>query len=138
IEMRFNELIAGVRSDVAIKRFGDDLEELKNTADRLVQTVKKVAGAEDVRAEAITGLPILSVQLRQDRLYHYGLSRSYVQEVLQIATGGRTAGSVFEGDKRFDIVVRLPESSRVDVDALRNVLIPLPESAIHDSSLHLE
>lgn len=138
IEMRFNELIAGVRSDLAIKLFGDDLEELKETADRLVQAVEKVQGAEDVRAEAITGLPILSVQLRQDRLYRYGLSRSYVQDVLQIATGGRTAGSIFEGDRKFDIVVRLPETSRVDIDALKKVLIPLPESSAHEPGFHPE
>jgi len=126
IEMRFNELIAGVRSDVAVKVFGDDFDVLGPSAERIAGVLRATRGAADVRAEQIEGMPVVSVDVDRAAIARYGLSIADVQEVVSIAVGGRKAGQVFEGDRRFDLVVRLPEAFRRDVGALRNLPIPLP------------
>jgi len=126
IEMRMNELIAGVRSDVAVKVFGDDLELLVEMGDRVAKILESVRGAADVKAEPITGLPMLEVQIDREQLARYGLSQSEVQEVVRTAIGGSVAAQVFEGDRRFDVVVRLPEALRGDVEALERLPILLP------------
>lgn len=129
IQMRFNELISGVRSDVAVKVFGDDMNVLNETAEQIEAVLKTLPGAADVKTEQTTGLPLLTIQLDRERMARYGLNVSDVQEVIEIALGGKEAGEVFEGDRRFAILVRLPESLRADLEALRRIPIPLPEAA---------
>ena len=129
IQMRFNELIAGVRSDLAVKLVGDDLDTLLEVGGKIESLVMQVPGAADVTLEQITGLPLLTITPDRDALRHYGLNVADVQEVIQIALGGKTQGQVFEGDRRFDIVVRLPEALRTDLEAIKRLPIPLPKSA---------
>jgi len=130
IQMRFNELIAGVRSDVAIKIVGDDLDELSAAADRVVGIVSSIDGAEDVQAEQVTGLPFVEIVPDRARLSQLGLNVSAVQEVVAAATAGANAGQIFEGDRRFDIVVRLSEELRQDRTVLERLPIPLPGGGI--------
>jgi heavy metal efflux system protein len=125
VQMRMNELIAGVRSDVAVKLFGDDLDQLLESGGEIEEVLEGVAGAEDVKIEQVTGLPVLAVTPKRDMLARYGINVSDVQDAVATATGGRHAGEVFEGDRRFDIVVRLPEEMRTDLDALGRLPIPL-------------
>ncbi|MDA5192419.1 efflux RND transporter permease subunit [Govanella unica] len=127
IQMRFNELISGVRSDVAVKLFGDDLDELLAIGQRVEQLVAGIPGAADVKVEQVTGLPVLSINPDRDALSRYGLSVADVQDVIATTLGGRVAGQIFEGDRRFDLVVRLPEILRSDLDAIRRLPIPLPD-----------
>jgi cobalt-zinc-cadmium resistance protein CzcA len=127
IEMRMNELIAGVRSDVAVKVFGDDLERLVELGGRVARILERVPGAADVKAEQITGLPMLEIGIDRDALARYGLSQDEVQEVVRTAIGGSVAGQIFEGDRRFDVVVRLPEALRTDFEALERLPILLPQ-----------
>ncbi len=127
IEMRMNELIAGVRSDVAVKVFGDDLDLLLATGQSIAEVLERVPGAADVKTEQLTGLPMLQVEIDRDALARYGLSQDEVQEVLRTAVGGSIAGQIFEGDRRFDVVVRLPEALRGDLEAIERLPILLPE-----------
>ena len=127
IQMRFNELIAGVRSDVAVKVFGDDMDTLLETGEAIAKVLEDIPGAADVKVEQVTGLPLMSIELKRETMARYGLSVANVQEVIAIALGGREAGQVFEGDRRFDIVVRLPEHLRTDMETLRRLPVPLPE-----------
>jgi cobalt-zinc-cadmium resistance protein CzcA len=129
IQMRFNELISGVRSDVAVKVFGDDLAVLGEEAERIAAILEAVPGSADVKVEPISGLPMLEVAVDRARLARYGVPLSRVQEVAQIGVGGRAAGQLFEGDRRFDIVVRLPEDVRGDVAALQRLPIALVSEA---------
>ena len=125
IELRFNELISGVRSDLAVKVYGDDLDTLVDTAESIATVVQTVSGAADVNVEQVTGLPILSIVPKRELLDRYGLSIADVQDVVEVAMGGREAGQLFEGDRRFDIVVRLPENLRTDINILKRLPIPL-------------
>jgi len=127
IEMRFNELIAGVRSDVAIKIFGDDMEKLVSSAGKIEHILADISGAADVRMEQVTGLPVLTLELNRDEMARLGLNVSDVQDAVKIAIGGKSAGQVFEGDRRFDLLVRLPEGTRMDVELLKKIPIPLPQ-----------
>ena len=127
IQMRFNELIAGVRSDVAVKMFGDDLEVLAAVGKQIETVLKTIPGAADVKLEQTTGLPLLSITPNREALARYGLNVADVQEVIEIALGGKAAGEVFEGDRRFEIVVRLPEKLRTDIEALEHLPVPLPK-----------
>ena len=126
IQMRFNELISGVRSDVAIKVFGDDMAVLEGTAQALAQKLQSIAGATDVKVEETSGLPLLSVQIDREKIARLGLSMAEVQDAVAIAVGGREAGVLFEGDRRRSITVRLPEDLRNDLDALGRLPIALP------------
>jgi cobalt-zinc-cadmium resistance protein CzcA len=126
IQMRFNELISGVRSDVGVKVFGDDLDTLLKIASQVQAVVAAIPGAADVRTEQVSGLPVMTIKLDRAALARYGLSANEVQSLIEIAVGGKETGLLFEGDRRFDIVVRLPEHLRVDVDAIRSLPIPLP------------
>ena len=126
VQMRMNELIAGVRSDVAVKLFGDELDQLLATGATVEDVVASIDGAEDVKLEQVTGLPVLSVVPRRDLLAVYGINVADVQDAVATAIGGRTAGQLFEGDRRFDIVVRLPEQTRSNIEALRRLPIPIP------------
>jgi len=126
IQLRVNELVSGVRSDVAVKVFGDDLQVLNATAARVAAELRKVAGASEVQVEQTTGLPMLQIEVDRERAARMGLNIGDVQEMIATATAGRAAGIVFEGDRRFDIVVRLPEAVRGDIDALRRLPVALP------------
>ena len=128
IQLRFNELISGVRSDIAVKLFGDDNALLNDSAARLAAVLQGVSGATEVKVEQTTGLPMLSVDIDRAKAARYGLNMNEVQTAIATAIGGREAGTFFQGDRRFDIVVRLPESVRQDVDALRRLPIPLPKA----------
>jgi cobalt-zinc-cadmium resistance protein CzcA len=129
IQLRFNELISGVRSDVAVKVFGDDMDVLADTGQRIAEALQRVPGATEVKVEQTGGLPMLTVQIDREKTARYGLNISDVQETLAIATGGREAGTVFEGDRRFDITVRLPETLRTDLEALKRLPISRPPSS---------
>jgi cobalt-zinc-cadmium resistance protein CzcA len=126
IELRFNELISGVRSDLGIKVYGDDLGQLLRTGNDIARVLNSVTGAEGVKVEQVAGLPVLSVEPDRAALYRYGLNVADVQDVLAAATGGEEAGLVYEGDARFPLVVRLPEHLRGDLAALERLPVPLP------------
>lgn len=126
IELRFNELISGVRSDLAVKIYGDNLDQLLKSANQVESVMGKIKGAADVKVEQVTGLPVLSIVPDRKRLERYGLNIKDVQEVIEVAMGGREAGTLYEGDRRFDIIVRLPEQLRTDIDALEHLPIPVP------------
>jgi len=129
IQLRFNELISGVRSDVAVKVFGDDMEVLNKTAAEISEVLNKVPGAAEVKVEQTTGLPMLTVNIDRNRASRYGLNTVDVQEAIATAVGGREAGTLFEGDRRFAIRVRLPESLRTDLEAIKRLPIALPKSS---------
>jgi cobalt-zinc-cadmium resistance protein CzcA len=126
IQMRFNELIAGVRSDVAVKVFGDDRDVLAELGDRIESVLSSVSGAADTKVEQTTGLPLLTIQLKRGEMARLGLNVKDVQDLVEVAFGGKVAGQVFEGDRRFDIVVRLPERLRVNPDEMGRLPVPLP------------
>jgi len=126
VQMRMNELIAGVRADVAVKVYGDDLEQLMAIGDAVESVAGQVAGAADVKLEQITGLPLLTITPNRAALARYGLGLQDMQDTVSIALGGGHAGQLFEGDRRFDIVVRLPEAIRTDIDQLHELPVPLP------------
>lgn len=134
IQMRMNELISGVRADVAIKLYGDDLDVLVETGRRIEAVAKTVPGAADVKLEQATGLPLLAVTPDRQALVRYGLNPGAVQDAVATAVGGEVAGQYFEGDRRFDIVVRLPERQRQDPAALADLPIPLGGSDNLDES----
>lgn len=127
IQLRFNELISGVRSDLGVKIYGDDLEQLLALGNQVANVLNGIDGADGVKVEQVDGLPILSVEAIRPALLRYGLNVSDVQETLSVATGGENAGQVFDGDKRFDIVVRLPETLRNNLSALSRLPIPLSQ-----------
>ena len=126
IQMRFNELIAGVRSDVAVKVFGDDMDTLAEVGEAVERVLAAVPGASDVAIEQTTGLPVLTIQVDRPAMARLGLNVADVQEVVEVAIGGKVAGQVFDGDRRFDIVVRLPEHLRTDLEGLERLPVPLP------------
>jgi cobalt-zinc-cadmium resistance protein CzcA len=127
IRMRFNHLLAGVRSDVAVKVFGDDMDVMLEKAEEVAALLRKIPGASHVKVEQVTGLPVLTVRMNRKNMDRYGLNVSDVQEILEIAIGGKNAGLVFDGDQRFELVVRLPERLREDVEALKRLPVPLPK-----------
>jgi len=127
IQLRFNELISGVRSDLGIKVFGDDLTQLLKSGGEIAAVLNGIKGAEGVKVEQVSGLPILSINADRSALYRYGLNVADVQDVVAAATGGEEAGLIFEGDQRFSIVVRVAERVRGDLRALERLPIPLPD-----------
>lgn len=126
IEMRFNELISGIRSDVAVKVFGDDFDTLIETANAVAAAMTDVPGTTALKVEQTEGLPVMNIQINRAAIARYGLNIADVQDVVAAAVGGQEAGLVFEGDRRFDLVVRLPDQIRDNPEALRNLNIPLP------------
>jgi heavy metal efflux system protein len=133
IQMRFNELISGVRSDVAVKVFGDDMAVMEPTAEAIAKVLEGIPGAADVKVEQTTGLPMLTLAVDRAKAARLGLNVIDVQDALAIAVGGRVAGLVFQGDRRFNILVRLPEAARGDLEAIKRIPIRLPaaEGAAH-------
>jgi cobalt-zinc-cadmium resistance protein CzcA len=134
IEMRFNELIAGVRTDVAIRIYGDDLATLAKLGEKANDLLAQVDGAVDVRAEQMTGLPMISVEPQRDHMALLGVTVADLQQTLQMAIAGVQTGLVYEGDKRFRLLVRLDESQRRDPRALAQIPIALPAAASPDIS----
>jgi len=128
IQMRFNELISGVRGDVAVKVYGDDFASMQETAEKVLTVLQSIVGVADAKVEQTEGLPVMTVDPDRAVLARYGLNLSDVQDVVAVAMGGREAGLVFEGDRRFDLVVRLPDALRGKVDILDRLPIPLPRS----------
>ncbi|HKR64274.1 MAG TPA: CusA/CzcA family heavy metal efflux RND transporter [Thermoanaerobaculia bacterium] len=130
IELRVAELIAGVRSDVAIKIFGDDLDVLKRTADQIGVVVGKVNGAADVKVEATSGLPQLQIKPDRAAIARYGINVEDVNDLIEALIAGKTGGLVYEGEQRFDLVVRLTDPSSRDIDTIRNLRVPAPNGAM--------
>lgn len=126
IQMRFNELISGVRADLGIKVFGDDLDQLVLTANDILEALSQVEGVADARVEQVTGLPTLSIIPNRSALGRYGLNVSALQNWVAAAVGGESAGILYEGDRRFELIVRLPEAVRRDVEKLKFLPVPLP------------
>jgi cobalt-zinc-cadmium resistance protein CzcA len=128
IQMRFNELIAGVKEDLAIKVFGDEFEPMRRAADQIAGILAGIRGAAEVKVEDVTGMPVLEIDVDKREIARRGLSLSAVQDVIGIAIGGRDAGIVFEGDRRFEIVVRLSDAERNNIEVLKNLPVALPET----------
>ncbi len=129
IQMRFNELIAGVRGDIAVKVFGDDFASMNATAVRIAEVMRKVRGASDVRVEQTEGLPLLDIRPNRDAMARVGVTAGDVQDLVSATVGGREAGMIFEGDKRFPVVIRLADTSRSDMQALGQLPVPTASGA---------
>jgi cobalt-zinc-cadmium resistance protein CzcA len=136
IQMRFNELIAGVRDDVAVKIFGDEFEPMLGAADRIAAILRRLDGAADVKVEEVVGLPFLDIRIDKTEIARRGLSLAAVQDVIGMAVGGHAAGLVFEGDRRFQIIVRLADRMRGDIETLKNLPVSLP-GAGHNATIPL-
>ncbi len=127
IELRMNELIAGVRSDLAVKVYGDDLDVLMRYATRIAEELTAVPGAADLKVEQVAGMPMITIDIDRTTVARYGLNVRDVQEVVEIAMGGVSAGQVIEGDRRFELIVRMPEHLRGNIQTLGALPIPLPK-----------
>ncbi|QLE84032.1 CusA/CzcA family heavy metal efflux RND transporter [Shewanella sp. Scap07] len=126
IEMRFNELISGVRADLGVKVVGDELDTLLQTANAIHEVIEAIPGAADIQVEQVTGLPVLSITPKRQALAQYGLTVAALQSIVATAIGGDTAGTLYQGDRRFNMVIRLPEPIRQDVERLHELPIVLP------------
>ena len=129
IELRVAELISGVRSDIAIKLFGDDLDTLKKSADEIARAVMQVRGAEDVKVEATTGLPQLQIKPHRAAIARYGINVEDVNELVESIVAGKEAGIVYEGEQRFNVVVRLEDETSRDIETIKSLLVPAPNGA---------
>lgn len=134
IEMRFNELIAGVRSDVAIRIYGDDLDTLAELGEQTKALLAQIEGGRDLQVEQMRGLPMISVEPQRDHLALLGLSVADIQDTLRIATSGQQTGLIYEGDRRFKLLVRMDEAYRSDAEALAQIPVTLPVGANPDLS----
>ncbi|QEE50806.1 CusA/CzcA family heavy metal efflux RND transporter [Flavobacterium alkalisoli] len=126
VQMRMNELMTGVRSDVAIKIFGEDIDMLVSKGDEVLQLIQGIDGVTDARAERVAGLPQITVRYNKDRLALYGLNTGDLNRAIRMGFAGESAGTVYEGEKRFELVVRLSEESRQDITNIKSLYIPLP------------
>jgi cobalt-zinc-cadmium resistance protein CzcA len=126
IQMRFNELIAGVRGDIAVKVFGDDFAAMNVTATRIAEVLRRTEGAADVKVEQTEGLPMLDIAVNRDAMARLGVTAQDVQETIGAAVGGREAGVIYEGDRRFPVVIRLGDADRTDFERLGQVPVPVP------------
>ncbi len=129
VQMRMNELMTGVRSDVAIKIFGEDIDMLVSKGDEVTQMIKSISGVADVKAERVTGLPQITIRYNKDKLALYGLNVGDLNRVIRMGFAGEAAGVVYEGEKRFDMVVRLEEDSRSDISNLKSLYVTLPSGS---------
>ncbi|MFZ1705712.1 MAG: CusA/CzcA family heavy metal efflux RND transporter, partial [Saprospiraceae bacterium] len=126
VQMRFNELMTGVRSDVAIKIFGEDIDLLSGLAEEVVPIIQNVKGVEDARAEQVSGLPQITIRYNKDKLALYGLNVGELNQIIRAGFAGEKAGVVYEGEKRFNLVVRIAKDNRQNIDQLKNLFVPLP------------
>ena len=124
--MRFNELISGVRADLGIKVFGDDLDLIKQNAEAVLAVIQEIPGAADARLEQVDDMPMLTIEPKRMAMSRYGLNVDDLQNMLSTAVGGGEVGLIYDGDRRFDLVVRLPEEIRQDIPALSNLPVSLP------------
>jgi heavy metal efflux system protein len=131
IQMRFNELIAGVREDLAVSVFGDEFEPMLRAAHQIAAVLEGIRGTNEVKVEDVTGMPVLDIRIDKAELARHALNLAEVQDTIGIAVGGRPAGFVFEGDRRFQIVVRLADVERNNIDILKNLPVALPGTAVH-------
>lgn len=129
IQMRFNELMTGVRSDVAIKIYGEDLDMLVSKGDEVMKLIQGIDGIADAKAERVAGLPQITVRYNKDKLALYGLNVGDLNKVIRIGFAGEKTGSVYEGEKRFDMILRLSESSRSDISNLKTLFVTLPSGS---------
>jgi cobalt-zinc-cadmium resistance protein CzcA len=136
IQMRFNELISGVRSDVAVKVFGDDMQVMNDSAEAISNVLSSIQGGEDVKVEQTTGLPILTVNIDRQKIARLGVNVADVQEAISISIHGREAGTLFQGDRRFEIVVRLPDDVRADLENLKR--LPVKIANKNESVVYLQ
>lgn len=129
IQMRFNELMTGVRSDVAIKLFGEDIDMLVSKGDEVLQMIQGIEGVSDAKAERVAGLPQITVRYNKDRLAQYGLNIGDLNRVIRMGFAGEAAGMVYEGERRFELVVRLAKESRQDISDLKSLFVTLPSGS---------
>ncbi|WP_257866465.1 efflux RND transporter permease subunit [Flavobacterium sp. J372] len=129
VQMRMNELMTGVRSDVAIKIFGEDIDRLVSAGDEVMGLIQGVPGVTDARAERVAGLPQITVKYNKDKLALYGLNVGDMNRVVRMGFAGEAAGTVYEGEKRFDLVVRLAEDKRQDINNLKSLYVTLPSGS---------
>ncbi len=127
IQMRFSELVSGVKADIGIKVFGEDLSELKAKADEIAAAVRDIPGAQDVEVEQVDEVPVLQIDIDRDAISRVGVSIDDIQQMIKVALGGEPVGQIIEGDKRFALTVKLPDSIRNDVEAIKSILIETPE-----------
>lgn len=127
IQMRFSELVSGVKADIGIKVFGEDLKELKTRADEIAAVVRALPGAQDVEVEQVDEVPVLQIDIDRDAISRVGVSIDDIQEMIKIALGGEPVGQIIEGDKRFALTVKLPDNVRNDVNEIKSILIETPE-----------
>lgn len=127
IQMRFAELVSGVKADVGIKVFGEDLRELKAQADKIAEIVRELPGAQDVEVEQVDEVPVLQIGIDRDAISRVGVKVDDIQEVIKVALGGEAVGQIIEGDRRFALTVKLPDSVRNDEEALKSISIPTPD-----------
>ncbi|BDV32814.1 efflux RND transporter permease subunit [Methylocystis iwaonis] len=139
IQLRFNELLAGVRGDIAVKVFGEEFDAMLKTANHIAAILRATPGATDVKVEQVTGLPVLDIKVDKSAIARYGLSLGAVQDTIGAAIGGEQAGMIFEGDRRFPIFVRLRDNLREDANALETIPVSLPPDAQgHISTIQLK
>lgn len=129
IALRVDELISGVKSQIAIKLFGDDMDVLKNKADQIAKIVSKVKGVEDLRVEQVSGQSYVEVNINRRNIARYGINVADVQEIIETAIGGKAATDVFEGEKRFAVLLRFPEDKRNSIETIGNILVNSPGGA---------
>ena len=141
IELRFNELMSGAKGDIAVKIFGEDLTELSKAGSDAAKIISEVQGAEDVSIQQLEGLPQLQIKIKRDKIARYGINVSDVNEIIETGLAGKTAGAVFEGDKKFDLVIKYKQTDRKDVQDIKNILvnsssgIKIPMSELADISI---
>ncbi len=129
IALRVDELISGVKAQIAIKLFGEDMEVLKKKAEEIREIVSKIKGVEDLNVERVSGLQYLQIDIGRSQIARYGINVSDIQEIVETAIGGKVATELFEGQKRFGVLVRFPENVRKDVNTIRNILVSTPNGA---------
>ncbi|MBP9192767.1 MAG: efflux RND transporter permease subunit, partial [Ignavibacteria bacterium] len=128
IELKFNELIAGARGDIAVKIFGDDLSILSDEGNKVASIMGTVQGAEDISVQQVEGLPQLQIKILREKISRYGINVEDVNRVIETALAGKTSGVVFEGDKKFDIVIKYDPEFRTNIDAIRSILVASPDN----------
>lgn len=141
IELRFNELMSGAKGDIAVKIFGEDLSELSKAGNDAAKIISGIKGAEDVSVQQLEGLPQLQIKIKRDKIARYGINVSDVNEIIETGLAGKTAGVVFEGDKKFDLVIKYKQEYRNDVEGIKNILVnsaggmKIPMSELADISI---
>lgn len=135
IQMRFSELVSGVKADVGIKVFGEDLDELKTKADEIAAVIREIPGAQDVEVEQVDEVPVLQIDIDRDAISRLGINVADIQELISVALGGEPIGQIVEGDKRFGLTVQLPDAVRNDIDEIKNMLVETPGGGVPLSSV---